>query len=49
VATRIKTGHQDWLKTPGRKGQKHNDSAMRALEDRDGWMDKYLERWDLLK
>jgi len=49
VATRIKTGHQDWLKTPGRKGQKHNDSAMRALEDRDGWMDKYLEKWDLLK
>ena len=49
VAKRIKTGHQDWLKTPGRKGQKHNDSSMRAIENRDGWMDKYLEKWDLLK
>jgi len=49
VARKLKTGHQDWLKTPGKRGQKHNDNSMRAIETRDGWMDKYLERWDLLK
>ena len=32
VANFVKLGHQIWLKIPGQKGQKHNDSDMRRLE-----------------
>ena len=58
VAKVIKTGHEKWLKTPGAKGQKHNDSDMRRISNSPrlenkiaptGWMDKYLEAWDLLQ
>lgn len=57
VAKVIKTSHQNWLKTPGKKGQEHNDSDMRRMSNSfrlpnkiapDGWMDKYLEAWDSL-
>ena len=57
VAKVIKTGHQNWLDTPGAKGQKHNDSDMRRVSNSfrlpnklapDGWMDKYFEAWDSL-
>lgn len=55
VAKIIKTGHAKWLKTPGARGQKHNDSDMRRLSDPPrtpnpyappGWLDKYLENWE---
>jgi hypothetical protein len=46
VASYVKKKHQDWLSTPGKKGQAHNDSTMRKYEDSAG---EYLERWDLLK
>ena len=58
VAKIIKTGHALWLKTPGNKGQKHNDNSMRAISNEprlsnkyapSGWMDKYLEKWELLQ
>jgi hypothetical protein len=58
VAKIIKTGHALWLKTPGKKGQKHNDNSMRAISNEprlsnkyapSGWMDKYLEKWEQLK
>lgn len=58
VAQVIKVGHAKWLKQPGAKGQKHNDSDMRGLSNSpriktryafDGWMDKYLENWDSLQ
>jgi len=58
VAKVIKLGHAKWLKQPGAKGQKHNDSDMRSLSNSsrfttkypfDGWVDKYLESWDLIK
>ena len=46
VAARyVKNGHIKWLETPGRRGQKHNDTTMRTFSDKD---EKYLERWDLL-
>ena len=45
VAHYVKTGHRNWLKTPGRGGQKHNDTNMRKFEDPDN---KYLDRWELL-
>ena len=57
VAKVIKTGHEKWLKTPGSKGQKHNDSDMRMISNsprleskyaKEGWMDEYLEAWELL-
>ena len=31
VAYAISTSHKIWLKLPGLKGRKHNDSPMRAL------------------
>lgn len=46
VADTISNSHQEWLKTPGKKGQNHNDNTMRAFTDIN---DEYLNRWDLLK
>lgn len=37
--------HEQWLATPGQKGQKHNDNPMRQFKDPEN---KYLARWDLL-
>ena len=41
----VKTRHKKWLETPGKKGQKHNETNMRYWRDEDN---KYLDRWDLL-
>lgn len=58
VAKFLRLDHGAWLATPGKKGQKHNDSPMRRIrpyseftssEFPRGWMDEYLERWDLLE
>jgi len=58
VATIIKEDYVTWLETPGKDGKKHNPTNMRTLcyqykqelkSAPAGWMDKYLERWDLLK
>lgn len=46
VAKNIKVDHQNWLKEPGKKGQKRNDSKMRKFRD---YEDKYLGKWELLK
>jgi len=46
VADEIKNSHQEWLNTPGKKGQAHNDNPMRRFSDNE---DKYLNRWDFLK
>lgn len=45
VAKHATTFHQQWLDTPGRKGQQHVDNSMRKFNDAN---DDYLERWDLL-
>jgi hypothetical protein len=45
VAKFIAESHQQWLRTPGRGGRQHVDSAMRNFTDID---DSYLDRWDLL-
>lgn len=45
VAKRVQRGHADWLASPGKKGQAHNDSTMRKFADLTG---EYLERWELL-
>ena len=45
VAAFCRRSHQDWLKTPGRGGKKHKDTAMRKFADPS---DKYRDRWDQL-
>jgi hypothetical protein len=42
VAAYARTEHQEWLATPGKKGQPHNQTSMRKFRDpsaeyRDGW------------
>jgi hypothetical protein len=58
VANVIKSGHEMWLRTPGKRGQKHNDNDMRTISNTprlpnkyapDGWMDEYLEKWELVR
>jgi hypothetical protein len=41
----LSKGHQKWLKTPGKKGQKHNDTSIRQFWDHEN---AYLEKWDIL-
>ena len=45
VARKIREGHQEWLRTPGRGGRPHRDNTIRTWRDSDG---EYLERWELL-
>jgi hypothetical protein len=45
VANEIRESHARWLKTPGKKGQAHNDSPVRKFYDAH---DKYLGKWDNL-
>lgn len=33
VAKSCKKGHANWLKTPGKKSQKHKDTSMRMFHD----------------
>ena len=57
VAKVVKESHATWLRTPGIKGQKHNDTDMRRIRNEygmklkygfDGWMGSYLEAWSQL-
>jgi hypothetical protein len=57
VAKVVRESHAEWLSLPGQKGQKHNDNELRRIKNdygpnfkkiKAGWMDKYLEKWDLL-
>jgi len=49
VAKHVKQSHQEWLKRPGRNGQKHKDQPMRNF-----WIEtkedvaKYRRKWDIL-
>lgn len=45
IADHCRTSHADWLATPGRRGQTHNDSDMRNFAD---FEDKYLDAWNSL-
>jgi hypothetical protein len=48
----LRKRHEKWLKTPGRHGQPHNDSAMRRLPEVDKHgisnLKPYLENWNSL-
>ena len=46
VAETITREYQQWLKTPGKKGQPHKDNNIRKFSDPD---DIYLDKWDFLE
>jgi hypothetical protein len=46
VAKHVREEHRRWIASPGIKGQKHNESAVRNFRDPDN---EFLERWDSLK
>lgn len=54
MTERIKEGHQIWLKTPGKYGNKHNDTTMRTIIlppkiHPGNWdLSNYRNRWDLI-
>lgn len=45
LSERITSGHKKWLETPGRNGQPHNDTDIRAFRDDEN---EFLDRWDYL-
>lgn len=45
VAQTIREDYERWLSTPGKQGQKHNETLIRNFSDPD---DVYLDRWDYL-
>ena len=53
VADAITVDHATWLATPGRNGQPHKPTGLRRLRPRmygqaEGWIDAYLEAWNLI-
>ena len=55
MSKNVSDAHQLWLKTPGKKGQHHNDNSVRAVylppkRSITGWsIKRYLNRWDLIE
>ena len=56
VAEILKKTHQDWLRTPGQKGQAHKDTTMRRIKPSykespdipSNWLEEYKDKWELL-
>ena len=53
VADAVSLSHAQWLATPGKNGQAHNDNNMRNLSismfgQSEGWLEKYKENWEQL-
>ena len=50
VANRIREKHQTWLLTPGKKGQKRNNTTMRVFVfDDEAEKNKYNQAWEEFK
>lgn len=55
MSKNVLAGHRAWLETLGKKGQKHNESAVRTVhlppkKSFIGWdISEYHNRWDLLE
>lgn len=57
VARFLRRSHKRWLAAPGKMGQPHKDNPMRRLAStsldlpdyEEGWLERYRERWDLLR
>ncbi len=45
VARLVKKNHSDWLNTPGKNGQQHQENDIRSFYDKD---DTYLNNWSCL-
>lgn len=50
VCDNLKSGHQKWLNTPGKHGQKHKDQNMRIFPNKinDFNLDEFKNNWELL-
>ena len=46
LAETVYKTHKEWLETPGKKGQPHNDNPTRIFKDEN---DEFLNRWELLE
>jgi hypothetical protein len=55
MATNVSKAHELWLSTPGKKGQPHRDTTVRAVhlpphKSLSGWdISIYRDRWDLIE
>ena len=55
MSENVVENHQIWLRTPGRKGQEHNDNSVRAVLlppriHKNGWdLSLHEDRWDLIE
>lgn len=55
MAKNVKSEHQHWIETPGKKGQLHKESPVRTVhlppfKSEFSWdISKYLNRWDLIE
>ena len=55
MAANVSRAHELWMKTPGAKGQAHNDSKIRTVHlpphaSFSGWdISKYFNKWELIE
>lgn len=55
ISENVIKGHELWMKTPGKNGQKHNESKVRTInlpphKSFAGWrIDEYKNRWDIIE
>jgi len=55
ISKNVLESHEIWMKTPGVKGQKHNESKIRTIHlppktCANGWsIEKYKNRWDIIE
>ena len=55
VSKNVEEAHSSWLTAPGKKGQEHNDSNVRAInlppgKSLSGWsIAEYKNRWDIIE
>jgi len=55
MSKNIVDAHQKWLRTPGKKGQKHNETSVRAVAippkiSYGGWdISRYKNKWSLIE
>lgn len=47
IAEHIAYWHKEWLETPGKNGQPHNDNDMRIFDDEKGYFKKYWNDWSV--
>lgn len=57
VAAILKRSHKDWASSPGRNGQKRNNTKMRRIKPvyvdspsiSSDWMEAYRDKWEVLR